>query len=169
MGDKQNVTVLLNGEQHEGTLVNGFVHLGRRKATYGTAVSNTGKSIQETIWQELDDVMDLMMESGKPSWRSMTGHILDLGDVEWDEVVAAYQDFGKWQGIAEALCLVICLFENPHHPDIGSVKGEAVLRYKRRQEAVQLNDMEQEAPDVVREEDADSTNSVADSSDGTVS
>ena len=158
MGEQQDVTVLLNGTQHEATLVNGFVHLGRRNTTYGTGVANTGKSIQETIWDELDDVMDLMMESGPPSkW-----HSKDMG-IAYD-----WQKYGKWQGIAEALCLVICLFENPHHPDIDSVKGEAVMRYKRRQEAVQLNGMDQEAPNVVREEDADSSSSDSQSVDETV-
>ena len=157
MGEQQDVTVVLNGTQHEGTLVNGFVYLGRRKTTYGTAVSNTGKSIQENIWAELDDVMDLMMESGPPSKWCPTEYSDDLG------IAAEWQQYGKWQGIAEALCLVICWFENPLHPDIDSVKGEAVLRYKRRQEA-----MQEEEYNVVREEDADSSSSGSESVDATV-
>lgn len=155
MGEQQDVTVLLNGTQHHATLVNGFVHVGRRKVTYGTSVSNTGKSIQETIWQELDDVMDLMMEyrqqhGGSPMWET-------IGMADPDRIAQVFQEFGKWQGIAEALCLVICLFENPHHPDIESVKGEAVLRWRRRQEMPPtLTDINDEAPDVTTDDGGDS-------------
>lgn len=151
MTEPQDVTVIWNGQQYDAYLLNGFVSVHKRKTTYGSPVSNTSKSIQETIWDELDDVMDLMME-GRPKTHQEIDSFIE--DIDWTKFQKDWQQFGKWQGIAEALCLVICLFENPHHPDIDSVKGEAVLRYKRRQEAVELNSMEEEAPNVVREEAA---------------
>lgn len=129
----EEVTIVINDTQHEGTLVNGFVYLGRRKATYGTAVSNTGKSIKETIWDELDDVMDLMMESGEPDSESFDDGV-QYQSIRVGEFSEAWRQYGKWQGTAEAICFVIALFENPEHPDIDSVKGTAVLRWKGRQQ-----------------------------------
>jgi hypothetical protein len=141
----QDVTIIIDGVQHEGTLVNGFVYPGKSKTTYGTAVSSTGKSIKETIWNELDDVMDLMMESGPPTnWRNDPYWPNEDALEPWAE---KYQQFGKWQGIAEALCLVICLFEDPVHPNIDSVKGAAVVRWRERQVAAELRGINEEAPD----------------------
>lgn len=132
MTGQENVTVILNGVQYNGVLVNGFVTVGNRKVTYGTSVSNTGKSIQESIWEQLDDVMDLMMESGRPIFTPKANEPISVADV-WNYAESC-QQYGRWQGVAEALCLVICWFENPFHPDVESVKGEAVMRWKRRQE-----------------------------------
>jgi len=125
----EDVTVLIRGVQHHGTLVNGFVHLGKRRTTYGYRGPD-GKSIRERIWDELDDVMDLMMACGDPNPLdySFLGHMKDDA-----------KQFGKWQGIAEAMCYVICMFEDPTHPDIESVKGEAVLRWRRRQEEMETS------------------------------
>jgi hypothetical protein len=101
--------------------------VSKKLITYGHKVPH-GKSIRETIWDELDDVMDLMMESGQPEWEQLPD-----GREDPDRIARVYQQYGKWQGIAEGICFVIALFEQPEHPDINSVKGTAVLRWEERQ------------------------------------
>jgi hypothetical protein len=101
-----------------------------------------GPTIRELIWQQLDDAMDKLME-GKPEKAPADLPVVDPEVAEFVEsAVGKWQAYGREQGIAEATAYIIALFEQPEHPDIISVKGAAVLRYKEKQHLLELRSME---------------------------
>jgi hypothetical protein len=103
-----------------------------------------GKTIREEIWDELDHAMDRLMDDKPRSPREMHNYEMPLSSEKAQAVVDQWQDYGRDQGKAEALAYVIALFERPDHPDIESVKGAAVLRYKERQSSRATEELERD-------------------------
>lgn len=100
-----------------------------------------GKTIREEIWDELDHAMDRLMDD-KPQdfpFEQPDGGIEST--LDWKN---QWQDYGRDQGKAEALAYVIALFERPEHPDIESVKGAAVMRYRERQSSKAMEELERD-------------------------
>lgn len=102
-----------------------------------------GKTIRELIWEQLDDAMDALMSTGKPMWE-------EIGMADPDRIAETFRRYGHEQGVAQATAYVLSLFEQPDHPDIDSVRGAAVLRYKERQQLKELKTVE-EVVEVVEE------------------
>lgn len=100
-----------------------------------------GMSVLDIAWQELDDVMDLLMEQGAPDKESLKADLVDrqiqvsearqLGD-EWYNTL---KEWGELRGQAQGLAFAIAVLTNPYAADVPAVKKEAMARWQNRQDA----------------------------------
>lgn len=99
-----------------------------------------GMSVLDIAWQELDDVMDLLMEQGAPDKASLAGDLfvrldkneaVQLGD-EWYNTL---KEWGELRGQAQGLAFTIAVLTNPYAADVPAVKKEAMARWQNRQDA----------------------------------
>lgn len=85
---------------------------------------HAGKSIIEILWEHLDDVMDKLMEEGKPeSWESGSREV---------GVVGHWQQYGEERGQAQGLAYALAVMTNPYHPDMDGIRANAVKRWEER-------------------------------------
>lgn len=92
-----------------------------------------GKSILDLLWEEMDDVVDLLQEEGQPaSWADE--HV--RGRTPRDEIGVAseWQSWGERRGRAQGLAYALAVILNPYEPDVPAVKREAMARWDARQD-----------------------------------
>jgi len=77
-----------------------------------------GKSIRETVEEQLDTVVERLLAEGKPD-----------SDASPDEYIAYGEERGQAQGLAYALAVFI----NPYKPSVPEAKKAALERVKARE------------------------------------
>lgn len=82
-----------------------------------------GKSLLDLLWEHLDQFMDDLMAPAHEG-----------GDLEQAELK------GRAYGMAHAIALVT----NPYHPDLDTVRADAVERWESRQADAMLNNLERQ-------------------------
>lgn len=98
-----------------------------------------GMSVLDIVWQELDDVMDLLMEQGTPE----KGRGGLAGDFEHknnptearilaEEWFNTLKEWGELRGQAQGLAFAIAVLTNPYAADVPTVKKEAMARWEKR-------------------------------------
>jgi hypothetical protein len=101
---------------------------------------NAGKSILDLLWEELDEVMDLLMEQGAPDKDSLASELhltsaLSVARQLATEWYSTLQEWGELRGQAQGLAYAIAVLTNPYAADVPTVKKEALARWQSRQNA----------------------------------
>jgi len=86
-----------------------------------------GKSILETLWDELDAIVDRLQADGPPNrelWmkRSTPEHIAD-----------EFQEYGEERGRAQGVAHAIAILTNPYAPNVDAIREEAMRRWEQGQ------------------------------------
>jgi hypothetical protein len=79
---------------------------------------HAGKTIVEIMWEELDEIMDRLMEGGKP-----TGAV---------QLVEDWQAYGEERGQAQGVAYCLAVVTNPYDVNVDEIKKEALARWKER-------------------------------------
>ena len=91
--------------------------------------SVAGKSILDLLWEEMDDVVDLLMEEGQPE--SWSGELFGMPQDEIG-VVSEWQNWGEQRGRAQGLAYALAVILNPYAPDVPMIKAQAMARWEER-------------------------------------
>lgn len=81
-----------------------------------------GKSIRESVQEELDTVVERLLADGRPSRAGIDVQAAN----EW-------QAYGEERGQAQGLAIALAIFNNPYKPNVPETKREAVERVKARE------------------------------------
>jgi hypothetical protein len=94
-----------------------------------------GMSVLDIAWQELDDVMDLLMEEGAPDIDTFAEEIQESGRPRAKLWYGVLKEWGELRGQAQGLAFAIAVLTNPYAADVPAVKKEAMARWQKRQDA----------------------------------
>jgi hypothetical protein len=99
-----------------------------------------GMSVLDIAWQELDDVMDLLMEQGAPDKDTLATELyqstaLSQARTLADEWYTTLKEWGELRGQAQGIAFAIAVLTNPYAADVPAVKKEAMARWQKRQDA----------------------------------
>lgn len=97
-----------------------------------------GMSVLDILWQDLDDVMDLLMEEGAPDKDSLASELhltsaLAVARTLATEWYNTLRDWGELRGKAQGLAFAIAVLTNPYAANVPAVKVEAKARWEKRQ------------------------------------
>lgn len=96
-----------------------------------------GMSVLDIIWQELDEVMDLLMEQGAPDKGTLAEELhltsaLSVARTLADEWYNTLKEWGELRGQAQGLAFAIAVLTNPYSVNVPAVKKEAMARWEKR-------------------------------------
>lgn len=90
-----------------------------------------GPSLLETLWEELDNVMDRLMSDEVPP-----SDVPPKPSVQNKMPLAAWRDewmgYGETRGNAQGIAYAIAVIEQPYEPNVPGVKVRAMERWEER-------------------------------------